>query len=200
MVNDVANEKKYKLSQRVSKFFVTNFFWVVLVLSFLILLLGFVFLIWPKYQEVSNSSHYNAEQLKIYSKNNQLYLDKINNLLVAYKNISSSDVGKINKILPICGSEEGLFTQIDQIVKQSGLLLNSISIKLINSKDKVASDTRAVNTVKINLTLSGVSYNSLKIVLKGLESNLRIMDVQKLNFNPKNYSLNLEVNTYCLKN
>lgn len=190
-------------------FFGRNFFWVAFLISILFLIIGFVFLIKPKYEQITSgvvSQNEEQDQLLFLIKESKDYLKEVDNLTNAYNTISKEEFDKINSILPECGLHEELFSQMDNIVKKNGLLLTSISIKPESYSDQIETgdkETTFISQQKKKITLSfslgGIDYTGVKNFLKDIETNLRIMDVTSLSFDPANDFLSLNIQTYCLE-
>lgn len=186
-----------------------NFFWVAFLVSILILVLGFIFLIKPKYEQITKGLiNQNEEQDQFLSliKESKEYLKDVNDLGDIYKEISKEEFDKINRILPECGMHEELFSQMDNIIKKNGLLLTSISIKPESYPAQMETvDSQQVDSDKqkkkitLSFSLGGINYIGLKNFLKDIESNLRIMDATSLSFDPANDFLSINIQTYCLE-
>ncbi len=210
-MTDFVKQKNKDTSLGFWSFCTRNFFWVVVLVSLLILLFGFLFLIKPKYEEVSALAlNRDEKQDRFLSliRESKDYLNEVSSSAKIYNEINQDDFEKINSILPKCGFHEELFGQMDYIVKKNGLLLSSISItpETSTSISVVISDEQEVNDsieqkkiIRISFSLGGINYIGLKIFLKDIETNLRIMDINSLSFSPASNSLNIDIQTYCLE-
>jgi Tfp pilus assembly protein PilO len=196
-------------SKRFLMFCANNFIWIVIFISLSIVLFGFLFLIKPKYdQYVSSLSEENKkqDQFLFLLRESKDYLDEVRERVNKYNSVNKDDLEKINGILPKCGFHEELFTQMDNIVKKNGLLLTSISIKpevysidSITNGDQEGVVVMQKRSTRISFSLAGVNYVGMKNFLKDIESNLRIMDINSLGFDPTNNSLSLDIQAYCLE-
>lgn len=200
--------KKNNYLEVVKKFLLKNFYLVVILFVIVILLLGAFFLLKPRYEKVIGNDLYSKEQLQKDEEAGREYLGQINKLLDIYNSISKDDIAKINTILPNCGSNEDIIGQMDSLIKKNGLRLNSINISDKNVSKKVANAPKVaektenslpeVNTVVISINVSGADYKAFKSLLNSFEVNSRLMDIKKIDFAPAKFSLNLEIEAYCL--
>ena len=104
------------------------------------------------------------------------------------------------RALPANEDVPSVINQIQGIAKASGITINSINISLPAIK-AVKDETviRPLGEVQITVTLSG-DYNAIKTYLRAIETNVRIMDVKRLDLQggtesgPLTY--NIVVNAY----
>lgn len=83
--------------------------------------------------------------------------------------------------LPIKEDVPSIINQVNGIAKISGIVIDSIDLQLLPIRStSQESAIRPVGTVRIILDIQG-AYESIKLYLQALETNVRIMDVQKLN-------------------
>jgi len=83
--------------------------------------------------------------------------------------------------LPVEEDIPSIINQVNGIARTSGIVIDSIDVQLLSvrSTDQ-ESAIRPIGTVRIVLDVQG-AYESIKLYLQSLETNVRIMDVQKLN-------------------
>lgn len=82
--------------------------------------------------------------------------------------------------LPVQEDVPSIVNQINGIAKASGVIIDSIDLKLLPINVLSQDDAfRPVGTVRITLDLEG-AYESIKLYLDSIETNVRIMDVQLL--------------------
>ena len=82
--------------------------------------------------------------------------------------------------LPTQGDVPSIVNQLNGIAKTSGIVINSIDLKLLPIRASSQDDAfRPVGTVSISLEVLG-AYESIKLYLESIETNVRIMDVQML--------------------
>ncbi|MFH1427951.1 MAG: hypothetical protein ABIG60_05515 [Patescibacteria group bacterium] len=188
------------------------FKWLILIISGLILILGIIFFVIPKYNEIREFIRVN-EGKNIGDLNEATnYLEKLNDLITIYQKIDTVDIENIKSMLPEENIKEDLFTELESIITKNGLLVKSIIInepegetannnqgrKINESQTARLSLPKDIKKIKINLTVVGTNYFSFKNLLKALEKNLRIIDITNLEFSPEGETITLGLETYYL--
>lgn len=193
---------------------VIHYFYYLIILVIVITLAGGYFiLLRPKINSLLKQKEVEEEIIAEYSKELDAYNNKINNLqtkLDSYAGVKDTDIERINKFLPEEPKEKELFIQINNIVRNNGLILGAMSI---SGEDKKRERRTVVETVKeeitdgeakvvevnINVDVAGINYYSLKSLLNSLENNLRLFDVQAASYSPGSMGTNIVLKTYYLK-
>jgi len=177
----------------------------------LIIFLGaYFFLIQPKYQATITTIKTNiANQEKIYFDQKT----KLNNLKAAaalYEEIKKDNLGdvrKVNAVLPSDYVKERLFGEIEEIINQSGFLVDSLEI----SREEMTKESpltqnslgeslpKNIGRVRIVASVGAVDYAGLKNLLFTLENNIRLLDIDKISFSPTAKTATLEIYTYYFK-
>lgn len=207
-----ANSKNAQKAMRLFNLVLTSYFnAAVAIIVILVLAVAVIFFLLPKYQQVA------AEKAKVQQAQNNQYADLLSyyNKLVHYKAayaaIRQTDKDNLNTMLPDENQHELLFTQISALIKQQGLLLTSLSItpdnSSANTKSRSTAKTSAqsdnlpagVGSIKVNMSLSGVSYSSLLSLLSALENNMRLIDVNSIQYSPDTGVASLDATTYYVK-
>jgi len=216
---DVAANKKEqsdeKTKHRINFVFFRYFKWFVLLMILIILVFDYIFFIGPKYKEMENKKKEisNNEELEYFSQKRKV--KQLNDLINVYRKISETDMKKIDLLLP---SEEKiheeLFSQIESIILRNGLLLKSLEIDVEESNVKSAknlNNTKAneqigedilpkeIGRIRVSLNILGVDYFKLKDLVRVFENNLRLIDIDDINFQPDNNSVIINFYTYYLK-
>lgn len=189
--------------------FLSNYFnWFIFLIVVLILVLGFFYLLKPKYEQTVQYVNIINQQGALDFEAKKAELAKIKELLSTYQNLDKASIDKMNYITPVIQNKEELFTEINYLVAKSQLTLQSVSLaeagsyqdrgifKAAASKNNLAGK---IEVVSINLSVLGTDYGAFKNFLSVLENNLRLMDVVNLSFNPSGQSTNLTLNVYYLK-
>jgi hypothetical protein len=204
--------KAEELSSRVLQFnrFLEKYFnWIVAGIAAIIFVSGFFILLIPKYEQtIKYFDVFNNQQtLDVADLQNQI--DKTEKLIASYNKISQDDIDKIAAIAPPAENKEEIFSEINYLASSNQLILGSVSLSsssgyqdqgllpITGADSAIAS---GIQTVSINLSLSGVSYEGLKSFLSVLENNLRLMDVVNLNFDPHGETVSLSINAYYSNN
>ncbi len=145
------------------------------------------------------------EEADFESKKNEL--QKIKDLLQAYKDIEENYKKKINSIVPYRENKEEIFSEINYLVTRNGLLLQSVNLSegggydisdslSLGGKDYLASGE--MKKVTISFGVRGTDYEVFKNFLSAIENNLPILDVVSLSFDPNNKVSNFLIDTYYI--
>lgn len=209
------NAKDKVMAKKRNDFLLHYFKFIILASVVVIFLLGYVFVLQKKYDQIVNQAEQSGVN-KYDEYNSQLKkLRDLRKLKVAYSGISEKDKSKIEAILPDETTHENLLAQMEAIILRNGLILKSLSIdssdggkKSSKSLDISGSiqggDTGSVSgeigKIKITMDIAGTDYDRFKNLLVVLENNLRLMDIEDLSFSPSEKSTTLSMTTYYLKN
>lgn len=192
------NETRRFFGSRLNNFLIDYFKWLVTFLVVAILAVGLFFLILPKYKQVTKKIEAAENTLEIKRLQLIAYLDGLNELNDNFKSVSPSDLSKVDEILPSAAASEDLYTHLEAIVKNNGLMLTSLNVAAPEESTLAGEESadKEVKEIKVTMTVEGVSYGSLKALLRSLESNLRLMDVKQVTFAPAEETVALELVTY----
>lgn len=206
-----------KILTRLTEFF-TRFFRIIIIFVLALwLFLGYTLLIQPKWNEVKETGLFdynNENQLKA---EKEVYLKDLQKSLAEFDKINQADIGKIAKIIPAEKALADLFVVVDDLVKKSGLVLNSISFsegqslaeqinKVSASSGSAASAQAKAPAVSKNIYIldialnisGGREYKDLKVLLDNIEKEQRIMDINSITFNPADQSSVVQEMTFGL--
>jgi len=207
------NGKEEQAGQKINILLVRYFKWLIAFLVLVVFILGYFFLLKPKYEEIAKltgDGQLSKEQEYLERRE---YLDKLKNLVAVFQSVKSSEIKKIDYILKPKDVPEELFSQVEAIVKKNGLLLKSLKIESggeesKDSSQKVSRTTEEktevalppeIGKTKATLEVLGVDYFGLKSLLASMENNLMLMDVASVNFAPEGNSAQLTFYVYYLK-
>jgi hypothetical protein len=205
-------DKKEKIRQRMNMFLARYFNWLLVLVVLIIVIIGSVFILKPKYNEITKLTKNNEfGQEQEYSIRRQ-YLDKIKSLIKIYDKVNRSDAEKVNYILAEKDIQEEIFSEIQSLVEKNGLLLEGLKIEPVEEVKKPSgvnltkkTETNAVllppeiGRIKATLSVIGVDYFSLKSLISTMENNLALIDIVNLDFEPDSGSAELVFYTYYLK-
>ncbi len=216
---DKIDFKKRKRCNELNKFLNANFKYFIVVLILLIFWASFRFIIQPKFiSAVIVTNEILAErQAKFIEKYQELEYHK--RVLNEYSNIKSSDLSKINKMIPAEYSRGDLFVGLTHFLTSNNFKVEKIDVKSSFSSE-VASSRRAdpetivenpyqkhISSLPTNISywiaeieLSSISYQNLKYLLDILENNLRLLDVVSIDFQPEDKTVKIGLLTYYYKN
>jgi hypothetical protein len=200
------NETLIKLNNFLASYFnLLTAFIVIIILS-----VGFVVFILPKYRQVDAKVKLANEQLeKEYIKLTG-YLKKLQTINNDYSNINQDSIDKIRKFLPNQPETESLIEKMEFVAKNNGVILNSLDIDsgqgepdpktgIIKPSAQSLDLPPGVGKAIITVNMSGVSYGVMKSLLSVLEKNLRLMDITNLTFAPGDQRVEMIIETYYLR-
>lgn len=177
-----------------------------------IFVLGFFFLIKPKYKNIisKNKEIITYEYLKYEER--LKYLNELKKQKASFKTISAEDIKKIKALAPTRLYHEELLAQLEKIILENGLLLNSIDIAEAGSADASKANPPEgggnaaeqgsglpVKRIKINMSITGTDYTGLKNLLNIMENNLRLIDIVNLSTDTKNKTTSIDAYAYYLE-
>lgn len=169
-------------------------------LIFLFLILGFVaiviFLDIPAVREILNLKKTLSEQTKILG-DKQEFSIKLEKLIKNYED-NKEDAEKINFVLPSEKEIPNLIVQFEALGAEGGMTIEQIGFSSV--EDQATSRATAVRTetgegvvqqtgesaknyktIAVNLKMSG-DYYAFKNFLAAVEKNIRLMDIEIINF------------------
>jgi Tfp pilus assembly protein PilO len=179
--------------------FLKKYFGIVLFLVALsVAVLGYFLVISPHFQAsailVQSSSF---EQEKKYIQIVQKLTD-LKSMEKAYKKIDSDVIRKTEEFLPPEYVQEQLFLELEQVIIKNGYTVNSMAIQKELGVSGDVPDS-SVGRVKVSLKVSAVDYQDFKKLLSIVETNIRLMNVNKLTFSPSDQSASFDFFTYFLR-
>ncbi|MFH0892298.1 MAG: hypothetical protein V1867_05965 [Candidatus Falkowbacteria bacterium] len=194
---------------RLNLFFLDYFRLITLAAMLLFFAIGFFYLLKPKYDTIRlniaesyENKQAEYEQLENYHRNLIQYAN-------TYKNISQADKDRINAMVPDGDSYKELYYLMNDIVSRHYMILKGLEIKpedapVAVDKEVAGKTNKEANAarrgkIEVSMDIIGVNYDGLKKLLAAIENNLRLMDVNKIDFDPGARTVNLEVALYYLK-
>ncbi|SRR5574344_519278 len=179
--------------------FLKKYFGLVLFVIVLVFFTAAYYLIIsPKFEEATVFiSDKTLEEQKKYNETVQKLID-LGSLNRSYKKIDPKLVKKVEDFLPSEYVQEQLFLELEQVIIKNGYTVNSIAVEkeLGNS---VGAANKNVGKVKVKISVSAVNYLDFKKLLSIMESNVRLMDIEKLDFQPGDQTADFDFYTYYLK-
>jgi len=190
-----------------------KYFKFISLFSFVIILVaGMYFVFLPKLKEVQDKnkqdSFYNSESgNEDILEQKKEYLGKLKEFNREYLEINSIYFNKIDKILPHKLEPEKLFSQIEELITEQGMILTSMSlagdVDFAGKKDlKITEvgvsdlvDKNIVKSVQIDIDIYGAGYNEMKRLLLLFENILPVVNIKEVNF-PNSDTLSLKLETY----
>lgn len=202
---------KFYLNSFLSRFF--GLF--ILGLALALTAIGVFYFLIPKYRAVlqgveAANKEKEAESLELEKKTEKLIV-----FARDYGKINSADKERLDIMLPDNDEYDELFALLEKITETSGALsVKSLSITPDNKQGGTANpnlkarleaeeDTAlpaGVGRIDIEMEVAGVDYRAnLNRLLDNLETNLKLMDIASMDFDPENGTAKLKIKTYYLK-
>lgn len=133
----------------------------------------------------------------------QKIIGEIEDILVQYANVKDFQAN-VSLALPNREDVPSLFNQVYTMANISQLALRSMNLSVQLPKGRAAQKGKAtpvvrVGTVELTLQLQG-TYESFKRFLRMAETNIRLMDIKRVNFagsgKESSFSYNVVIDTY----
>ena len=205
------NADKTKEFKRLLTIFLYKYFrFLILIMAMFILLLGNSLVIKPKRVSINHNQEEAIEKRELEKEKLLKYLDDLKKYRLEYEKISVSDREKIKKFLPDSPGKESLFLEIEKICRQVGAGVSGLAIKEMqaaavqSSRSKSAAKSATglpdkIGVLGVDLTLADkLDYEVFKKLLKEFESNLRLMDIQSLDYSNESGEVKLSLYTYYI--
>jgi Tfp pilus assembly protein PilO len=193
--------KRNKLIKRkINKFFNDYFNWLVAAAMAIILAAGYFVVLKPYYDQAMAVVEASNQQGALDFDSKQKELNEIKKLLSSYESIDDKYKEKIRLIAPNRENKEEIFSEINRLVSQNGLLLESISLsETEDGNDFLKIDDPDLAIVSVKISVRGTDYESFKNFISALENSLPLLDVLSLNFSPTGRTSEFVIDTYYLK-
>jgi Tfp pilus assembly protein PilO len=161
-----------------------------------LLILGVVFLWWPKYQSFSDlraeleQKERELEQKRKYFAN----LEALSKKLEGYP----EELTKIESALSVDPSIPALFNFIQKASSENGLILEKLSLAKVSSSPEQQAE---IQKISFSVSVSG-SYSAFKNFLSVIYKNARLIEVESIKFSSPEgadlftFDFNLETNSY----
>ena len=198
------------------EFFINHYRLFIALICILIMVGSVLLFFLPQYRatlaEFNNNNQLSqAELIK-----KQKYQANLVQLRTFYDNIDQNTRSKVTDILPAQLNKENLLAEIEAICLANNLLIKSSDVIVAetatpstdNTTDNSESASSSSSTVPtltsqlrsavIKLELSGRDYINFKKLLKTIENNLHLMDIERLEYLPGRNQIVLEIRIYYL--
>jgi len=201
--------KKEQISQ-INLFLLKYFRLLTIAALVLFCLVSFLYLLKPKYDSIRTDIAESYENKQAEYEQLENYQRNLNQYINVFRNLSQGDRDRISLMLPENDSYKEFYYYFEEVVGQSNMILKSLEIKLEDASPLAVKKTVSKKTeeeilaerlgkIEIKVDIVGVSYGGLKSLLSVLENNIRIMDVDKVSFEPVTRSATLEILAYYLR-
>jgi Tfp pilus assembly protein PilO len=169
-----------------------NYASIVSAVSFLIVIVVAVLVLWPKFQELQTVQG-NIEREKAEVQLKEEYVLMLDDVMADLES-NREGVSKIKTALPASPSVPSLFNYLQRTASGSGLILTEISPFTVSLSGTLTDLRETVFTIKA----SG-SYSSFKNFISTLEKSARLIEVESISLssNPEElFSFNLKLKTF----
>jgi Tfp pilus assembly protein PilO len=201
--------QKKMLKKTINKVLSDYFGFLIAGVVVVILAFGFFFLLKPKYDQTMQIISVINKQEEADFENKKRELQKIKDLLKSYNDIDENYRKKVFSIIPERENKEEIFSEVNYLVSRNGLILQSVALSeggggydisdgvSGGGEDYLASGE--IKKVTISFSIRGTDYESFKNFISAIESNLPILDIVNLNFDPGNNASSYLIDTYYLQ-
>lgn len=204
--NKKNNNKKFII------FLNENFNLALVVIVIIVLFAAYVLVIKPKFNAtlISIKDNINQQEQFYYSQKQRLVDLKASADL--YGDLDEEDIARVQAILPAEYPKEKLFGDLEDIISQQGILINSINLvkegeDAGGESQNAANDQSILNfagsdkigIIHIELSLGAIDYAALKNLLPLLESHVQLLDIESISFDADEKTATLALFTYYFK-
>ncbi len=186
-----------------------NFNLVIVAIVIVLLFVAYFIVIRPKFEFTLVAIKANIDQQEVFYQSQRQKLVDLQAAVALYRKIGADNIDKVNGVLPDEYAKEKLFGELEDILSQKGLMLDSLALTKTgedNNEPLISRDQdltlpiyQNVGTIRAEMSLSSIDYVALKNLLPLLEEQLRLIDVEELNFDPFAETANLTFYTYYFK-
>jgi hypothetical protein len=190
------------------EFFNNNYPIFIGLICLVAVIISFLGFFWPEYQNTLLEVNDNYQQAKIELANKQKYQSNLIKLNEFYRSIDKETRNKVFDMLPVELNKENILAEIEAICLANSLMIKSSDVKAADNVDSVASENKEdkpaikqenkINSALIKLELQGKEYNSFKGLLRTIENNLHLMDIENVEYFPAKNQAVLNIRIYYL--
>ncbi len=191
------------------RFLAVNYFnWIIAAAVAAVAVCGVIFLLKPEYEFINKGQDAIYQQSYL---NKSDYFKRVIILRKAYEAIDQSSKDRLDGLVASAKeNKNAVYDQLSTIAANNGLIPESINVvadaaaplNLVPSDKKVQAGELLANmaTQHVVLKLRNVYYDDLINIIHGIETNLRLMDVVSVDFQPAKKTAKIEFYTYQFKN
>jgi Tfp pilus assembly protein PilO len=154
--------------------------WILIVEVVLILVLGLAFIVKPKFDEVTSDTEggltYYQEELN----DVQNDLVDVQKLVKLYNNLNKNEREKLFKVLPTGDQIPELMSQLEALFASEELFITGL---IMTPQEIPAGLVSNFKTLEVQITIAAPQdYFHFKRVIEKLETNVRIMSINSMNY------------------
>ncbi len=142
-----------------------------------------VFFTWTKpYFEETKTLESQKVSLEEILNNSRQIQELRDNLLTQYNDIPQDNLDRLNKMLPDHPDSIKFIIELSNVLNNNGMSLKNINVNDTKTEEKFDfGQEQPFETMEFTLKTTG-SYNSFYSFLKDLEKDLRVVNIDSLNF------------------
>lgn len=170
---------------------------------FMILALGYWFIISPKVNSAQNIATAVLQEEQDKEAALKKRIEYLVNLESARGQMPDEDIRRINDMLPSEPGVPELLASLESISTASFVKLESIQFSKVaasapGDKSKASTLPGGAQGLEIQLTVANTPYSNVKTLVSNIEKSLRLLDVVALIYSPGAKSYSLTVRSYYL--
>lgn len=145
---------------------------------------GFFFIrvIQPEYQKYLPGGPLHADTEKIRLQDRIRYRDDLKKLYDLYKENTSGELDQLSLLVPPTQDISTLLAGTERLIRSNGASLQSIEFVGVDSDVKQIKP--GIQQFQVSLQITQVDYPRLKNVLRALETQIRLTDLESIDFDP----------------
>ncbi|GEM_PF-6816175 len=158
-----------------------------------IIVAGFVFIVRGYYVDSVSTKARDLIELKQILTEKKQFLEDLSQVETYLSTINDETKTKVMQALPSDEKLAELYTQVEAITLENNLTLEAVD--LVYEKTEYVP---GVSRLKVSLSVSGGTYDNFKGMIQNLEENLRIFDVNMMDYSPEALTYTVAFSTYYL--
>lgn len=184
------------------KIIIEQFRYILVIVAVIIVVIGYLTLIGPEINEVRQFGLIDRSTEEKLLEDRKNYLSRVEDMLDRYNSLNQRNLEELDRVLPRQSDIADLFVIVEDLVNNSDLQLNNISINpaLLSQPGSNQTDVNTgssapvqdpillnagLKTFDISINVSGGrSYEHFKEFITNLENSLRLFNIQSLTFTP----------------
>jgi hypothetical protein len=183
---------------------------VAILLAVVLLVVGYIFILQPKISLNKNNPELSLEfQEKVLTERKEK-LQQLNNLIDDYKKLPNSHFAKINELLPLSNEAPILFTHLSGLAKANDTVLLNVATNELGNNELITLFVneglvapKDLKVIEITADFLGKvgndSYPFFKQLVRAIEKNIRLFDIQYITFSPTLANFTFTARTYYLQ-
>ena len=203
---DLTKKKPSRLKSRGAIIALSIF--VALILS----AIAYFLVVGPQFARVGPGSEFDVLGLEAQVKAKNEELNQLKTMRTNLQNVTEDQIDLVARMLPSKKNIPELLAQFEVIARQSGINITSIAVAELEEIDSVSTRQRlkagnavsakkkkTVETLTVQLGISAFNYQSLKLFLEGIQTHVRLLDVDRFTFGTENPTHTISLRTYYLE-